>query len=331
MQGATLLALALVAWMAAHALVALFITFIAVLATVALDQGVAWLERHGWPRAAGITAALVAWALVVAALVWLFVPPAVAQLEQLVSNAPQLLERLKSSAAYGWVTGHLPDGALRSAVPKRVGDALGSLVTVAATLLGGLAGFVTVFFVVAFMLASGRPLVRSWIQAFGERRREVVQRTAGKIYDSLGAYVAGLGVIVATNAALTSTFLGIVGVPWFLPLGLLSGLSSLVPYVGALVAGALLTLVAFAAGGLWTGIAAAAYVVVYQQLENHLLAPVVYRRSVHVNPVVILLSALFLAEIWGVAGAILAIPLAATVQLIAQEVLRERRPSASSA
>jgi hypothetical protein len=173
------------------------------------------------------------------------------------------------------------------------------------------------------MLASGSPLVRAWLSLPSRPRRwtEAVDR----IHGALSGNVIGIFGIVAINATCTSTFLGLVGVPWFLPLGLFSGLASLVPYVGALAAGVLLAGVAWASSGLWPAVATIGYYLVYQQLENHLIAPVVYRRAVSVNPLVILVSALLLGEVFGIAGAVLAVPIAATAQIVARELLAARR------
>jgi predicted PurR-regulated permease PerM len=141
----------------------------------------------------------------------------------------------------------------------------------------------------------------------------------------MGGYLGGLLGICAINATLTTVFLVILRTPFFLPLGILSGSSSLVPYAGPLVTGATVTVFVLVTGGPWKALAAAIYFVLYGQLEGNILAPVVYRRTVHVNPLVTLLAILFLAEFMGIAGAILAVPVAAAAQIMMREVLAHRR------
>jgi predicted PurR-regulated permease PerM len=131
--------------------------------------------------------------------------------------------------------------------------------------------------------------------------------------------------ICLCNATCTTTFLAIDGVPFFLPLGILAGLSSMVPYAGPFVTGALISLVAFVTKGAWHGVAAAIYFVTYGQIEGNILGPLIFRRTVHVNPLVVTLSVLFLGELGGVMGAIVAVPIVATLQIILREILRIRR------
>src|SRR6185503_251865 len=131
--------------------------------------------------------------------------------------------------------------------------------------------------------------------------------------------------ICLINATLTTTFLAIDGVPFFLPLGLLAGMSSMVPYAGPFVVGTLISLIALATEGMWHGIAAAIYFVVYGQLEGNVLGPLVFRRTVHVNPLVVTLSILFCGEFAGILGAIVAVPIVAALQIVLRELLRIRR------
>ena len=98
-----------------------------------------------------------------------------------------------------------------------------------------------------------------------------------KIYQSTGGYLGGLALICLVNAALTTIFLAIDGVPFFLPLGILSGLSSMVPYAGPFLAGTGISLIALFTAGTWHGIAAGIYFIVYGQIEGNILGPLIFR------------------------------------------------------
>lgn len=98
--------------------------------------------------------------------------------------------------------------------------------------------------------------------------------------------------------------------------------------MGPLVVGAAITLFALATGGTWIGLAAAIYFAVYGQLEGNVLAPFVYRRTAHVNQLVTLLAMLFLAELMGTAGAVVAVPVAAAAQIVVAEIVAMRREGA---
>ncbi|HET7752558.1 MAG TPA: AI-2E family transporter [Anaeromyxobacteraceae bacterium] len=322
---ATVLGIAFLAWILWHSPLALFVTAVSSLIAVALDRAVRAMERHRVPRNAGIAIVLTLWAAVSIALVVVFAIPAVGQLQQLVVSAPQLLDRLRASELYLAIERYVPAATLSSAVPERVGDVFSSAMGIATGVLGAVAGFVTVFFVTAFMLGSGRPLVSAWLGAAKPTTRARYARLAEGIYDAVSGYVTGLAVIVAIHAALATTFLGFMKIPWFLALGLMAGMSSLIPYIGVLVAGTVIVTVAFASGGLWTGLATLAYVVVYQQIENQIVSPLVYRSAIDVNPLVILVAALILGEVWGIGGAVLSVPVTAVAQIVIAEVLKFRR------
>ncbi|NMO23213.1 AI-2E family transporter, partial [Pyxidicoccus fallax] len=190
----------------------------------------------------------------------------------------------------------------------------------------GLAGgAVTVFFLVGFMLAFGGPLLKRMLDLARPEYRLRYVRVLRNVYRATGGYLAGLTLICTINAGLTTTVLALLGVPYFLPLGILSGFSSMVPYAGPVIAGGFITLLTWATGGMWLALGVLAYFVLYGQLEGNVLAPLVFRRTVHVNPLIVLLAVLFCAELAGVVGAVVAVPVAAAAQIITREVLQFRQ------
>jgi predicted PurR-regulated permease PerM len=175
------------------------------------------------------------------------------------------------------------------------------------------------------MLIFGGRLVRAGLAEARIERQSTYRKVVGKIYQSLGGYVGGLTLICTINATLTTIFLAINGVPFFLPLGILSGFSSTVPYAGPFIAGAVITLLSLVTDGSWHALACVVYFIAYGQLEGNVLGPLIFRRTVHVNPLVVTLSVLFLGEIGGIVGAIVAVPVVAVLQIIVREVLMIRR------
>jgi predicted PurR-regulated permease PerM len=322
------LGIGLGAWFLFHARIALILTVLALLIAVALERPVRWLQGLGLPRALAIAAVMLLALGALAGVVLILVPPAAAQVGQLVQSGPALLEKVQHSEVYRFLDRHFSIGRLLSPRGSRLPD-LGKLVNpavaVAEAVLGGVVGLVTILFVVIFMLGSGRELVGSALGSARPENRDRYARVIGQLYRSLGGYVGGLLVIVLANATFAGVFLAIMGLPYFLPLAVLSGLASLVPYAGALTMGTLLALVAWADKGIWAAVGTVIYFTAYQQFENHVIAPMVYRRTVHLNPLVILLAVLFLTELAGIPGALVAVPLAATIQIVIQEILRERR------
>ncbi|HEY6098399.1 MAG TPA: AI-2E family transporter, partial [Anaeromyxobacter sp.] len=325
----TALAIGVSLWALWRAQVALTLTVLALLVAVALDRPVSWLERHRVRRGVGIGAVSLVVVLALGALVFVFVPPAAEQLRELSRSGPELLERIQESTPYRFVSRHVDLNAalqrLRERGPAMAGDLLGPAVAVFSAVAGAIAGLVTLLFIVVFMLASGPQLVRAALAKARPERRPIYAEVLSQIYRSLGGYIGGLFVLVISNMFFSGVFLAVVGIPYFLPLAVFSGLSSLVPYAGAIAAGSLLSLVGWANGGPWLAVGTLAYFVAYQQVESYLIAPLVYRRAVDLNPLVIMLVVLFMAELDGIPGAVVAVPLAATAQIVLGELFRLRR------
>jgi predicted PurR-regulated permease PerM len=140
----------------------------------------------------------------------------------------------------------------------------------------------------------------------------------------VGGYVTGnllISVIAGTAATIV---LLILGVPFAVALGVLVAVLDLVPLAGATLAAIIVSAVAFL-DSLTSGIVVVVFFVVYQQLENHLLQPVVYGRTVQLSPLVVLISILIGAEVAGILGALGAIPIAGAFQVVIVDALRHRR------
>jgi putative heme transporter len=303
--------------------VSLLLTLGGAIAAVAMDHAVEALARRGLRRSWAIAAVLGGILVVWIALGFLLVPPIVSQARALAAEAPALWRKLQGTPLFAGLDSrfHFLD-QLRDSVPGAA-TALSTAVGGVVSALGGILAFL---FLAVFMLVFGRGLAAAFFaEVVSPASRERAERIASNIYGAMGGYLGGLLGICALNATLTTVLLVILRTPFFLPLGILSGASSLVPYAGPLVAGATVTVFVLVTGGAWKALAAAIWFVLYGQLEGNILAPLVYRRAVDVNPLVTLLAILFLAEFMGIAGAILAVPVAAAAQIVMREVLALRR------
>jgi predicted PurR-regulated permease PerM len=312
-----------------EAVVALSLTGAALLIAVSLEHVVRTLMRRGLKRTLAIALVILGGAGLLVAFGFTLIPPAIEQGKQLVRDAPGFLRNARGSALFAWldVRLHLADqlDRLQRELPNLLEGAASPVLAAVGGVLTAVAASITIAFLVIFMLIFGGRLVESALREARDDRRGIYQEVVHKIYQSIGGYLGGLMLICLCNATLTTTFLAIDGVPFFLPFGIVAGLSSMVPYAGPLVAGTAISLVALATKGTWHGLAAAIYFITYGQIEGNILGPLIFRRTVHVNPLVVTLSILFLGELAGVVGAIVAVPVVATLQIILREVLRLRR------
>jgi predicted PurR-regulated permease PerM len=304
----------------------LVMTAAAAMLATALHHGVDWLRRRRVGRKTAILLTVVASMGAGAGVLLVLIPPAVAQARELAVHAPELFERVRQTRVYQRAERRFEiDRQVRELLQEIPAGVVDPAVRAVKGVLGLLVGLLAVWGITIFMLFFGEHLVRSLLNEALPPRRERYQRVLYKIYRAVGGYLTGLGVICGANALATTLFLSIIRVPFFLPLGILSGLSSLVPLVGATLVGTLITVITAAVGGLPKGIACAVFFILYQQFENHAIAPLVYRRTVKVNPLLTVVGLLAFAELGGIVGAILAIPVLATAQIIAREVASYRR------
>ncbi len=316
-------------WLVIHSRVTIALTVAASLIAIALNHPVEWLQRHGFKRWPAIATVLLAAAVILAGIFGTIIPAAVSQVQEMVRGFPEFYGHLRQSPAFQWLDERLDlarrveqFGGQDSGILQRAFD---PMVQALAGVVGVLAAAVTLVFLVIFMLGYGGRLIRGFLTEALPVHRERYERVLGNMYRTLGGYLSGLALIATLNATMATTVLAIFGVPFFLPLGILSGMGSLVPLVGMTVAGVIITSIAFASGGLWVGIGVGCYVILYQQFENHVVAPVIYRRTVKLNPLVTLLGVILLAEIFGVVGAFLAVPTIAVAQIVLRELLILRR------
>jgi predicted PurR-regulated permease PerM len=312
-----------------QALVAVALIGAAMLIAISLEHLVRALQGRGLGREVSIVLVLAAVAAVIVAFGITLIPPAVEQGKQFVRDTPGFVRSMRQSALFERLDlrFHIAEQFERAQreLPNLLEGAASPVFAAVGGLLTALGAAVTISVLVVFMLVFGDRLVTTAVSEARPDRRAVYEEVLHKIYLAVGGYLGGLMLICLCNAVFTTTFLAIDGVPFFLPLGILAGTSSMIPYAGPLVVGTFISVVAFITRGPWHGVAAAIYFVMYGQMEGNVLGPLIFRRTVHVNPLVVTLSVLFLGDLAGVMGAIVAVPIVATLQIILRELLRIRR------
>ncbi|WP_373371445.1 AI-2E family transporter [Stigmatella ashevillensis] len=332
--GFSVLAMVVLAVLVMKTRVALTLTGIATLLALALEHGVSLLERKGLRRGLAIAGVMVSVLAFVGCLGMLLVPAAMTQGEALLTQLPALMEEVRSFRLFRMLSKHF--GALMQfggnvaasgavAAPPAGTLSLTPLLEAIGGAVSVMGGVVTIFFLVVFMLAFGKGMPRWLVEQLPVAHRQRYERVMLKVYQATGGYLSGLSLICTINATLTTTVLAVLGLPFFLPLGIVSGFSSMVPYAGPVVAGGFITLLTWVTGGWFKGMVVLIYFLIYGQLEGNVLAPLVFRRTVHVNPLLTLLAVLFCVELAGIIGAMVAVPVVATVQIIVRELLQLRQ------
>ena len=305
---------------------------IAVFLALALNPAVDWFQRHGLRRrglAAGLTALLTLSAIT--ALGALFIPTLVSEVNGFAGELPTYIEDVTQGR------GPLGRFAERYDVVDRVraeveeGGASrilgfsGTALAITKGIITLIIATVTIAFMTFFMLLEGPAWMERFYALLPEDSRDRSREVGNRIYRTVGGYVTG-NLFISVIAGVASTvLLLILDVPYAVALGLLVAILDLIPLAGATIAAIVLTSVAAIDGGWVPALIVAAYMIVYQQIENHFIQPVVYSRTVQLSPLAILIAVLIGAELAGVVGALAAIPVAGTIQVLLLFWLEERR------
>ena len=261
------------------------------------------------------------------------VPPMVTEFEELASNIPQYAadfstfvdenDTLRGLNEEFDVTATLQQEA--QTLPSRIGDAAGILQDIGVGLVNSIFAAVTIFILSIFMVAGGGRWIERIVASQNPRHAERLRRTLDDTADAVGNYVIG-AVAQATIAGVTAFIvLTALGVPFAGPLALLVAIFDLIPVVGATIAAVFVAIVTLFINFPIALIIWIVYAIVYQQIENYVIQPQIQKRAVEVEPFFILVAVLFGATLFGIIGALLAIPAAATLQIVAREGLAYRR------
>jgi predicted PurR-regulated permease PerM len=276
-----------------------------------------WMSRT-WAVLAVFAGLLVLVSLFLAVLII----PIATQVDDLRDAAPGYLQKLERNRTIRdlneryQLVAKAQDAAKQA--PGRVFGAAGRFVS-------GVVATITVLFLTLFLLFELPALSQAVLSTLPEDRAERVRRVAADVNRSVGGYVLGNLAISVVAGTVIGISLWVLGVPYAAALAVLMGVFDLVPLVGATV-GALAAIgVAFATQGVTAGIVMIIVNIVYQQIENHILQPLVYRRTVQLSAFLVLVAVLLGGELMGVLGALVAIPVAGSIQLIVRELRQDAR------
>jgi predicted PurR-regulated permease PerM len=306
--------------------------FIAGFITIALSGPITFLER--WmKRGLAVATVYVCLILTPFALIALLVPPIVTQANNLVQNLPDYAQKVtdfvnkndqlrKLQEDYD-ITGKIEEQAQK--LPSKLGDAAGVLSDIGLGIVNSIFAAVTIIVLSLFMVSSGRRFLDAWARQQGPEREAWMHNLFGRIGTAIGNYVAG-ALLQATVAGVTSwIMLLILGVDYALPLAVIIFLLDLVPLVGATLGAILVGIVTVFSDFPIDTIIWAVYAIVYQQVENNVIQPRIQARAVQLEPLIVLVSVLFGSTLFGVLGALLAIPVAASIQITIREYVTLRR------
>jgi predicted PurR-regulated permease PerM len=317
-----------VLWIARHVIAWIVI---ALFLALALDPLVGFIQRRGrLRRGLAIGVAYLIVMLVILGVSATFVPKLADEVNGFVQASPNYVHDLtQGRGRLGFLERkyHVVEkvrAQVKEGGTAKVLGLSGAALSATKSVITIIAATVTIVFLTFFMLLEGGDWVERCYSLFPEASRPRWRRVGHDIYKTVGGYVTGNIVISLIAGASITVVLLALGVPYAVALGLLVAFLDLIPLAGATVAGVIVTTVAFL-HTVPAGIIVLVFFIVYQQLENHFLQPVIYGRTVQLSPLAVLISVLVGAELAGIIGALAAIPVAGAIQVIVRDQLAARR------
>ena len=313
------------------------IIFSGIVISIAIAPSVNWLHRRGLSRSLSVILIYLVLMVLLIGSIILLVPPIVEQVTATVPKIESYYQDLKSALvnspllALRQIAAQLPSqlnltpSAAASPATSSLG-AIGQVLTATGVILSGLFTLTAILLIGFYWTLEREDAIRALLLPLSKDQREHAREILREIELRVGGYVRGQGIMVLTIFVADFVIFLIIGLPAALAVALLAGLFEVIPVLGPTLGAIPAVLVAFSYDSskvVWV-IAAGALV---QFLENNLLAPRVMHKTVGVNPIVTLLAIVAFGALFGLAGLLLAIPIAAIIQIILDRSLLGPQPS----
>ena len=325
---------ALIAFTLLQALASASAVFILIIISLFLAAGlnpaVLFFQNRGLKRGASVGAVMGLVLLFVAAFIAIAAPPLIDQGNQLVNNAPQLVKDLNNNAfindlnnRYGVID------SLQTKIDSVIKDgqfaitAFGGVIGVGKAVVSGLVSTFTILVLTLYFLAALPQVVQISLRFVPATRRDRVSKLTNAIIARVGSFVGGQG-LIAILAALFILIMGlIIGMPYTAPLAMVVLVCGFIPLVGHFIGMSIVTLVSLTKSPTTALVALGSYII-YVQIENYVITPKIMRKSLAIPGLVTIIAALLGTSLLGLIGGLLAVPIAAAVLLIIDEVVFPR-------
>lgn len=324
-----------VAWALVAARDAILLVFVALFLALVLDTPATWMQEH-WRMRRGNAAMILVFGLVVVigVLGYLLVSPFVGALRDLVEDLPNIVQRIRESDLFQRIDARTELGEklqekaqdLAAELPAQADDAF----AVGGKVFGAGLTVFTLVFMTLFLVIDLPNLSRALRSVLFPRTAGRVEHLEERITATIGRYAIGAVAISAIAGTIQGTAAWLLGAPFALALGIIAGLLGLVPLVGATIAAVVLSLVTLTVG-VPQALAMLAVCIGYQQLENYVLQPTIQGRAADISGFFVIASVVVGASLLGVVGALIAIPMVASIQIVVRELTAERRAAVDAA
>ncbi len=296
---------------------------VAAFAAVAADAVARLLQQLGLPRGLAVATVIIGAFTVAIGMLVLLVPALVSQAARLANAAPDIAMRIQQTDAWRWLVeesglgdqGGLGD-ALLAGVQRLASIAPSLLTDALSAAVGTVFSVFVLTFAVIFLLTSGDRVLALAVKLVPRLVDARPWDVVAGAYDSIGRYVVGATVQATIAGVVVAAFLHVIGVPYALALGFITFLWDFVPMIGSTIAAIPAVAVALATGGVQQAIIVAVFITLYTQFENSVLQPRIQGKGVNMPAIAIFFSVLVGGALFGIIGAIFAVPAASVLAII---------------
>ena len=311
---------------------ALMLVYISALIAMGFSPLVHMIER---PRAGGRLPAVPRWLAIlviyltvvgiVVIIGLMVVPPLVAQSVALWDRLPDEFNRFQSFLIrYRILRGPITLAeAVRSAPQGSGANAVGTVLVAVSSVIGGVFGLITIIILSFYLLIEARAMFEYWIRFVPAARRGDVAIAAREAVLKVSAWLSAQFVLAGVMGTFAAVGLGLMGVPYFYVVALVAAIGETIPIVGPVIGGITAVAVAITVSAKLAAMVGA-YFLILHQLEANILVPKIMERRVGVSPVAVMVALLIGGSLWGLIGAILAIPTVAILSIIVDQIAAAR-------
>ncbi|MDO8505294.1 MAG: AI-2E family transporter [bacterium] len=301
------------------------IFFVALILSSVIDPLADWFEVRKVPRAVAVFIVYLILFSILGLVIGVLVPPLVQEIRDLTSNFSAVWDRLVSGvqlfqeySAQNGFSKNIEDGL--TSLQSTLTQALGGIFSTIVGIFGGVVSFVIILVLTFYMVVQEDGFKKVFKVLVPDQYQRFVSTILGKVQRKISAWIKGQLILSAIVGVVAYIGLSIVGVNYALVLGLLAGITELVPYAGPFLGGVVAVFFALSQS-LTKGFLVVLLFVIIQQVENNILVPKIMQRAVGLNPIVSILALIIGAKLAGIAGALFAIPVATALDVVVREVL----------
>jgi predicted PurR-regulated permease PerM len=323
-------AVAALAWAFVSIRDAMLTVFLALFAALVLEPVVRLMERH-LPFGRGACATILVLGLLTVTIVFilLLLAPLAGSFRNFVDQLPSIVEDIKNNSSLGkWINEHssAPETAQGNVkqVAQAIGDAAGGVLGIVVSGFSLVLSGVTAIFLTLFLMIDLQRLIGAVDSLLAPTQSDAWNRVSERIITAVSRTMLGNIAISIICGTIYGVSCWLLGTPFPVVMGVIAGLLDLIPMVGATIAGTILVL-ATLTQGLTPALIMLGIVLVYQQFENYVLQPTILGKAANVSGFFVIFSVMIFGALLGVVGAIIAVPIIASIQIVVQEVTAGRR------